>query len=256
MTRDYRFLISWRWLGLTLLGLALVATCVGLGIWQHDRYEQRAATNERIETAAADDTPAKASEVLSEDAEPGDDTLWTKVEATGEFDADAQILIRNRSVDGQNGYEVVTPLLLSDGTALLVDRGWVPPADSGATEAPKVPAPPEGSVTVTGRVRPSESPLGSVEKVSGTIQARSIDVDRISKHLDGPVLRGYITQDDPAKGFTAIPVPTQRAWQNFAYAYQWWLFAGMIPVGLVMIARREAGGGKPTSRRPSTVAAV
>lgn len=245
MKRDYRFLFSWRWLGLSLLGLVLAATCVGLGIWQHDRYELRSATNARIEAAATDDSPAKADTALSTDAEPGEDTLWSKVEATGRFDAEGQVLIRNRSVDGQNGYEVVTPLILSDGTALLVDRGWVPPAASGATEAPEVPVPPDGTVTVSGRVRASESPLGSVTEVSGTLQARSVNVAAIAKQLDTDVRKGYITQDDPAKGFTAIPVPTQAAWQNFAYAYQWWLFAAMIPVGLFMIARKELQTGPP-----------
>lgn len=255
MKRDYRFLISWRWLGMSLLGLVLVATCIGLGVWQHDRYELRDATNKRIEAAASDDSPAAVTEVMSTKSEPSTTEQWAKVTASGTFDVDGQVLIRNRSVEGQAGYEVVTPLLLDDGTALLVDRGWIPPAASGATELPTVPAPPSGTVTVTGTVRPSESALGKVDTVDGTRQARSVNVDKLAAHLDVAVLRGYITEDDPAEGFTAIPVPTQAAWQNFAYAYQWWLFAAMIPVGLAMIARKEAAGPTP-SRRPSTSVAA
>lgn len=239
---------------MSLLGLVLVAACIGLGIWQHGRYEERSANNDRIEAAAGDTSPTEVDRVLSADKAPGDNAIWTKVRAKGQFDVDGQVLIRNRSVESQNGYEVVTPLRLADGTVLLVDRGWVPPADSGATEAPEVPAPPQGTVTVTGTVRASESTLGKMNTVSGTRQARSVNVAQLSKHLDDPVLKAYVTQDEPAKGFSAIPVTTQRAWQNFAYAYQWWLFAAMIPIGLIMIARREAAGGKVTT--PPTSVAV
>jgi cytochrome oxidase assembly protein ShyY1 len=178
--------------------------------------------------------------VLSPSSGPAADAVWKRVRATGRYDADAQVLIRNRSVNSAAGYEVVTPLILADGTAVLIDRGWVPPASSGATKPPAVPAPPKGTVTVTARVRPSEEKLGTVDTVDGVRQARSVNVAELSKDLDSPVMRGYLTDDKPPKGLTAIPVEEERAWQNFAYSYQWWLFAIMIPIGLAMIARREA----------------
>ncbi|MGH8880464.1 MAG: SURF1 family protein, partial [Stackebrandtia sp.] len=72
------------------------------------------------------------------------------------------------------------------------------------------------------------------------VQARSINVDQIADGLQQPVLGAYVTDERPADGFSAIPVVEERSWQNFAYAYQWWLFVAMIPVGLVVIARKEA----------------
>ena len=62
-----------------------------------------------------------------------------------------QVLIRNRSYQGQPGFHVVTPLQLADGRALLVNRGWIPLTEDGSTPTP--PAPPSGPVVVTGRAR-------------------------------------------------------------------------------------------------------
>lgn len=193
------------------------------------------------------DRVGAAGEVLTVGADPDDDTVWTRVTATGVYRGDGQILIRNRSVDGQVGYEVVVPLVLDDGTALLVDRGWIPPAESGATALPDIPALPTGEVTVTGQVRAPESRVGDTNEVDGVRQARTINVAQIAEGLDLPVLGGYVTEVEPADGFTAIPVVEERSWQNFAYAYQWWLFAVMIPVGLVVIARKEAKTSGPSS---------
>ena len=49
----------------------------------------------------------------------------------GTYDTGAEVLIRNRSLDGAPGYHVVTPLVMADGTAVLVNRGWVPAEPRG-----------------------------------------------------------------------------------------------------------------------------
>lgn len=219
---------------------SLTATFVALGFWQHDRYEQRSAMNDRIAASYATDEPAAADSVLTVAGSPDDDEVWTLVRAEGEFDPDGEVLVRNRTLDTQVGYEVVTPLILEDGTAVLVDRGWVPASESGASVLPDVPEAPEGTVTVTGRVRGSEGAMGSPNEVDGVTQTRSVNVDQISQDLNYPVRGGYVAEAEPAEGLAAVPPAEQPAWQNFAYAYQWWLFAAMAPIGLAMLARREA----------------
>jgi hypothetical protein len=44
---------------------------------------------------------------------------------------------------------------------------------------------------------------------------------------------------EPAEGFTALETPSFKDWQNYSYAVQWALFAAMVPVGWVVLARRE-----------------
>ena len=55
------------------------------------------------------------------------------------------------------GFEVVTPLVLPDGFAILIDRGWLPPESQSVTVAPVPPAAPTGDVVVVGRVHAPES---------------------------------------------------------------------------------------------------
>ena len=48
--------------------------------------------------------------------------------ARGSYDTAATVLIRNRSLDGVPGYHVVTLIVMDDGTAVLVNRGFIPRA--------------------------------------------------------------------------------------------------------------------------------
>ncbi len=50
---------------------------------------------------------------------------FRRISVAGSWDAAHQFLIDNRSHGGLPGYEVLTPLRLTDGRVLLVDRGWV-----------------------------------------------------------------------------------------------------------------------------------
>ncbi len=66
-----------------------------------------------------------------------------------------QVVVRYRNVRDKPGFEIVTPLLLANGDAVLVDRGFL--ARQGGELAPgTIPSVPSGEVTVTGRLRHSE----------------------------------------------------------------------------------------------------
>ena len=59
-------------------------------------------------------------------AVPHDD-LYRTVTATGRFDTAHEVVARRRTnADGEVGYHVLTPLVLDDGRAVLVNRGWIP----------------------------------------------------------------------------------------------------------------------------------
>ncbi|MFB9239503.1 SURF1 family protein [Plantactinospora siamensis] len=253
----YRFLLTPRWLGFLALTIAAAVVMVLLGNWQLHRYHQRAEVNARID-AAGRTAPAPLDRVLpapagtagTAGAEPPAGTEWDRVTATGRYDAARLVLVRSRTVDSQVGFEVVTPLRLADGSAVLVDRGWIPPAPGGATAIPQVPVTPSGDVTVVARVRRSESGPGAVLPRDGRLETRRISAPRIAAELPYPVRGGYLLLDqqtppaDPA--FAAVPVEHQNDWQNAGYVVQWWLFAGMALFGYGWAARREARGGPDT----------
>jgi cytochrome oxidase assembly protein ShyY1 len=245
----YRFLATPRWLGYAALTVVAAAVMVLLGCWQLDRYHQRASINARI-SAGTSATPVALTDVVGTPSGPAgsvgplpaEHTEWTRVRVSGHFDPAREILVRGRTVAGAVGFEVVTPLVLGDGTAVLVDRGWVPPAAGGALAAPQVPAAPGGDVTVVGRLRPPESRGGHPQQVNGRSEIRRITPSAIAPALPYAIFDAYVSSDVPAAGLTTVPAEKENALQNAGYVLQWWLFAALSLYGFGYLARREARG--------------
>ncbi|WBB79580.1 SURF1 family protein [Micromonospora sp. WMMD882] len=260
----YRFLLTPRWLGYLALALVAAAVMAQLGNWQLDRYRGRSEINQRID-ATATMTPVPLRDTLTAPGggvgvpgpAPDDATTWTRVTVTGRYDAANSVWIRARPVERKVGFELVTPLRLADGTAILVDRGWVPPPVAGdATARPALPPTPDGEVTVVGRVRLSEGG-GTVERRDGRLESRRIAVPQLARELPYPLYGAYLLLDGQTPAaepvFQAVPVRHENNWQNLGYVVQWWLFAGMTLVAYGWVARREArraaGISRPTGDR-------
>ena len=246
----YRFLLTPRWLGAAVLAVSAAVVMVFLGSWQLHRYHERSAINDRID--AADSVPAipmtsvlaRPSTASRAGTAPGKNLAWTKVSATGHFDATHEIQARARTVNGDVGFEIVTPLVLDDGTAVLVDRGWIPAAPGGAIAAPTVPPAPAGPVTVVGQVHLSESRPTPIAHRDGRLDTRRISVPHLAREMPYPVYGAYVllTAQTPAAdpAFTQVPIDHEDSWQNAGYTVQWWLFAAMALFGFGWQARREA----------------
>src|SRR3954470_1524280 len=159
---------------------------VMLGNWQLHRYEERSAINDRIDAADSVDAVAMTSLLArptapgSAGSSPGKRLAWTKVTVSGRYDPAHEIQARGRTVDGDVGFEIVTPLVLADGAAVLVDRGWVPAPAGGAVAAPTVPPAPTGDVTVVGQVHLSESRPTPIEQRDGRLDTRRISVSHLA----------------------------------------------------------------------------
>lgn len=254
----YRFLATPRWLGYAALTLAAATVMVLLGFWQLDRFHQRNAINDRIDAGAVA-TPVPLGKVLSGPGgpdgpgpsggtagqvgpAPAESARWTRVTATGRYDKAHEILVRGRTVDENVGFEVVTPLVLEDGSAVLVDRGWVAPAPGGALLAPVVPAAPDGTVTVNGSLRPPESRGAKPQTVSGHLEIRRISPGAVAGAVPYALYNAYIGLDQTQAGLTPVTPEKENALQNGGYVIQWWLFAAGTLYGFVYVARREARG--------------
>ncbi|HET6215026.1 MAG TPA: SURF1 family protein [Micromonosporaceae bacterium] len=255
--RPWGFLVTPRWLGLAALIATLSTVMVGLGLWQLDRYHQRSTINARIDAAtAASAAPIEAAlpaPAPGGGAAPDATTAWTMVTVTGVYDPAHELLARGRTVDGRVGFEVLTPLRRPDGSAVLVDRGWLPPAPAGMGARPDVPAAPTGPVTVVGRVHLTESRSGGVDQVNGQPEVRRIGVPAIARTLPYPVYGAYLLLDTqtPAAGarLVTVPVAHENAAQNAGYVVQWWLLAGIVLVGFGYLARREAADRREATNR-------
>ncbi|MDT9696107.1 SURF1 family protein [Streptomyces sp. P17] len=243
----YRFLLSRQWVILTLVALLLIPAMIRLGIWQMHRYDERAARNQLVSDALSA-KPVPVEKLTAPGQAVATNERYRTVTAKGHFDTDDEVVVRRRTnADDEVGYHVLTPFVLNDGKVLLVNRGWIP-ADQGASQSafPKVPAPPRGELTVTGRLMPDETTEASgIKNLQGLPdrQIMLINSEHEARRLDAQVLGGYLAQTGPApKGDTPQQLGEpgdENAALNYAYAIQWWLFAAGVPIGWVVLVRRE-----------------
>lgn len=205
----------------TVLTVLAIAIFVVAGNWQRGRMHQKLALGEQLATAAV----APAVPV------PAGDVDWSRwrfriVEAAGRYDAGRQILIDNRVHAGRAGYHVVTPLVIEDGRAVLVNRGFVP---AGPTRATLPSAPPQsGGVHVRGRINPSPGQyleLGATVPQGGVWQ--NLDPVRFAAATGLPVLPLVIEQvEGPADGLVRDWArPDAGTDKHRIYMMQWYAFA-------------------------------
>ncbi len=241
----YRFVLTRQWVCLTLIALVLIPVMIKLGFWQYHRHVHRVAQNQLIE-ANLRAKPVPMTEVTSPGHKVPRADFWRAVTATGTYDSAHEVVVRMRtSNDDKVGFHVVTPLVLSDGGVVLVDRGWVVGGDDPRAYPP-VPAAPAGEVTVTGRLKADETSGGSGIKDRKGLPDRQvmlINSEQQAASLGRPVLGGYLELTDPAPADgspeTVADPDHDSIGAHMAYAVQWWLFASAVPVGWLVLVRRE-----------------
>ena len=208
----------------TIAAVLAIALFVVAGNWQRGRMEQKLALRAQLDAAAL--APPVA---LPRDA-TWVDWRFRPVLLTGQFDSNRQILIDNKVEAGRVGYHVVTPLLLGDGRAVLVDRGFVA---AGLTRdvLPQVP-PPAGAVTVRGRI--NIPPAGYVELQRAAAQGpvwQNLDPLRFAQVSGLAVAPVVIEQTEPLGPDDRLlrqwPAPDLGIEKHRIYMVQWFAFALM-----------------------------
>lgn len=242
-----------RWLAVHLIVIIIAGVFIRLGIWQLDRLAERRTSNaaiaERTEIA-----PVDLNELLGNVAVS--DREYRRVVVAGTFDVDGEVLIRSRTHNGEAGFHVVTPLLLNDGSAVLVNRGWVPLDLDTPPVSPALP--PVGPVEVTGTVRESQSApaLGPRDPSEGKLERFYwIDIPRLQQQSSyplTPISLELVVQVPAQSGRLPIPVPARTLTEgsHLAYAVQWFAFAliGLGGYGALLHRNRRIGGGADHTR--------
>lgn len=251
----YRFLLRPRWIILTLVVVALVVTMINLGLWQLRRLDERKAFNSGVRGNLSAEA-APLGDVLTPQANPRD-VEWRQVTVSGSYEADAQVLIRDRSLNSTPGFNVVTPLRLADGTFLAVTRGWIPGDRTAA------PAPPGGTVELLGRLRVTQQRRNSLEKAdpdSGVLdKLNRVDVARLDQQVEGDAVPMYleVVASEPADPEVAlIPAPDLNDGPHLSYAVQWFLFTIAAIAGWFIAIRRHISGERKRAARAAKAAAT
>jgi surfeit locus 1 family protein len=257
----YRFLLKPRWILSHLFVASCVVLFVVLGLWQLRRLDERKATNADVK--AAEELEAEPIQTLLPEGpdasgEAVDAVEYRVATVTGTYRVDQQVLVPNRTYESAPGYWVLTPLEQSDGTSVVINRGWIP--FSYTEDGPWSDFdPPSGTVTVVGMVRPPQARdagalvAGPEDAAEGTLRSLArVDVARLQQQVDEPLYPLYVNLESqsPVQSATyapsgaplpvPVPRPTLDEGPHFGYAVQWFTFALLTVIVYPLLLRRVA----------------
>ncbi len=224
----------------------MFALFIGLGIWQLARNSEKHRLISEAKAAYTEPAP-DITTVATGGPEGG------RAQARGTFDGAHETVLRNRLRGGIAGVDVLTPLRLDDGTAVLVDRGWVRAASaSGLSTDP----PPGGVAVVHGLVRDS-SPLSANDTVEnlddGRLAVPRVDLEAIGRTMPyelRPVwIEAQAIEPAPTGNSPGLPEPSPPDQVNhMQYALEWFALALIPligwPIALRRLARQRTAGAE------------
>ena len=223
----------------TLMTIPMFVALLGLGTWQIQRHEWKADLVDKLRQRA--EAPAV---VLPATLDSLDAYEFSRVRVAGTFLNDQEYHLIGRSMRGNPGLHILTPLRRADGNGLvLIDRGWVP-FDRRAAETR-----PEGQlndpVVVVGIIRLSKgqgSFMPDNEPHSNTWFFIDPAAMAAARGIDS-LPRYYIASADDAVpgGF-----PIGRQWRldiannHLEYAFTWYFMALALLVIYIIYHRQRA----------------
>lgn len=253
MQQSHELLVSPRqpsvlrfWLVGTVVVVAM-AILLALGTWQVERLAWKEELLARITSQLAQPPLPLASVEAARAA--GEPIEYRPVTVTGTFLHDHERHFF-ATYEGQSGFYIYTPLILGDGRALFVNRGFVPydRKDAATRAAGQV----SGLVTVTGlaRERLNGKPSWLVptnDLAKNIFYWKDLDAMAESASITQPVLPFFVDADKapnsgglPIGGVTIIDLPNN----HLQYAVTWYgLALALAGVCVAMWLRRN----KPAS---------
>lgn len=237
-----RAAFSWkRWSMYALIAVLFAIACGFLANWQISRSRE---ANQAITTINHnyDATPVPLEQVLPRTTSYRDSDEWRQVSLSGEYQSDRQLLVRDRTLGGHPGFEVLVPFRLDSGEIFIVDRGYVPTGN--AQDHPDhIPAAPNGHASVVVRIQGGEPQVGN--RSAGHGQVATIHLPTISRMIHEPMYSkayGLMVSENPAPTEAAphpLPKPEVDEGLHVSYAIQWVIFGVAGIVGLFWGIRHE-----------------
>lgn len=164
------------------------------------------------------------------------------VTATGTYDPNKQVLVEGRLYNNQKGFWIVSAFAVNDAPTLkgagASPKTWIPVARGWVADAAQAGPPPSGTITVTGRLIPSEAPLPNVD--AGPDRASAVSTAELINKWEVSSYQGFIAATTEVAGGAQIPLgddvkalnippqpPAEQVnWLNLFYAVEWVVFAG------------------------------
>ena len=228
-------------LGPTIASLVMIPLLISLGFWQLDRADEKRQAA-RTFLLGQQRPPETINQRLLSTSE---DFFWQRVSGTGNYLA-TTILLDNRIRDGRAGYDVLSPLTSTDGTTVLVDRGWVP-ANADRSKPPiltqlQLPTSYQGNLgppPATG-IAINEHGAAIETLAEGVLRVQQIDINLLARELSLTLINGvlYLGNESPNGFRRDWPTPGFNPEKHEAYATQWFVMA-VIVAGLFVVLNLE-----------------
>lgn len=214
-----------------------------LAPWQLGKNTKRTEFNDRLK-AAMEQAQVPVSEVLPEEPEKAVEEAqeWRHVTLQGKLLPQQEVLLRNRPVESAPAYQVITPFEATDGTTVLVNRGWVP-AESGDNRAELIAKAPDGQMELSGYVRLGEGKNDrGVIDAEGAKQTTSVNAEQIGAATGLTLAHDYVQLDEQStqaitdragdEGVAPhpIPLPKIESGPYLSYGIQWIAFGIIAPI--------------------------
>ena len=225
------------------IALLLLATLFAyLGTWQTKRAAEKSETELQHQAATA----VAFATALAQGQR------FARIETGGHYDPERHILLDNQVWQGRAGVHVFAPFFADDGTAILVNRGWLPlPADRQSL--PEIPTPQHQTVVkgtlnilpVPGRRVGQADNLEQNEWPQLVTYLNRADIAKsLATPLENWVIQLSPTESDGFEGREWKPVflSSQR---HKAYAFQWFaLTLACFVLWLLTSFRKSSGNNK------------
>jgi surfeit locus 1 family protein len=220
-----------------------------LGIWQLDRLAQRRAANAALIAVLESEPLDITTAVLPPDLTPLKDR---QAIAIGTFDFEQQGLLKLQVWQGLAGAHLLAPLLLADGkTAVLVDRGWIPEAETAVSNRRQYDEP--GQQTIHGYIGLTQTRANSSQPLP--YEWFRVDIAQIQQQLPYDLLPIYLVQTPPEGGDQAPPFREEQVIDlsegpHLSYAIQWFIFALILGGGYLIFVNKSLQHEPQTTEQP------
>lgn len=214
--------------------LAAVAAAAGtarLGAWQLDRARQKIALQQAI--VERGHRPPLPESGLPRDPSEVPPLEHRQVRVRGQWVARSAVFLDNRQMGHEVGFFVVVPLRLADGTAVVVQRGFVPRDAADRSRLPPL-APQPGTIDVLGRIAAGPSRLFEFGDAAPERIRQNLDLPSYAIET-GLVLRPVTLieeADSPAAAADGLkrdwPLPAVDVSRHYGYAFQWFALSALV----------------------------
>jgi surfeit locus 1 family protein len=213
----------------TLAAVLSAGVTARLGVWQLDRAAQKTAMQRSIDERGR--VPALPASQLAWDAGRAPEQWHRRIVLQGRWSARHTIYLDNRQMNGHPGFYVVTPLVLGDGRAVLVQRGWAPRDPRDRLHLPVLPAD-EGLVEVHGRIAPPPARVFEFDAAASGPIRQNLVLDAHARETGLTLAPLSVLQDDVAGDglLRQWPRPALDVQKNYGYAFQWFAISALITI--------------------------